>query len=362
MQSDSLTEFLTQSGILNLLIAVIGLGILWVVLVIWALRRDNERRRRRKAGEPPLPNFLVQLMNWAQGQNQPSVPTAAIHQDTGMPMPSLDDLTTDLPEPDFDDLPLLEDISEPPSKTDSIPEAISPAASVQTPRRFADVPEPETTDEVGSPIMEMQFLANSGQDPTRSAELSYTPGSNALPADAVEVIRVWRDVSDGALIFQMGDRIFQTLPEMYDNGFSKRFIRIVEDMARVAHAGAVAAGINPPDFQRSSAIISQQGDWARKQQPTIPPASPIENLPSATPTPTQFSAGDSIADQIEELLQMRLSQVPAYQKRSIHVRANIDGTLRIEVDGRNYPHLDEVVDVNVRDFIQNVIREWEARQ
>lgn len=358
MQSDSFTEFLTQSGVLNLILAIAALGVVWLVLFIWALRRENERRRRRKAGEPPLPNFLTQFINLIQGLSANAAGTTnrsamySSSQETEMPLPSMDDLTNDLPEPDFDDLGA-------PSSTEP------PATNTPSRPRFADVPEPAAPPPTPPDADSIPAMASNAQqvgaEPERSTAFAYSPGSSQLPTDAVEVMRVWRDVSDGALIFQMGDHVFQTLPEMHDNGFSKRFIKIVEDMTRVAHAGALAAGLQPPDFQRSSAIISQQGDWARRQQtPATPHLEPTLE-PQLTPSTPASNTG-SIADQIEDLLQRRLSQIPAFQKRSIHVRSNIDGTLRIEVDGRSYPHVDEVIDPNVREFIQNVIREWEARQ
>jgi hypothetical protein len=353
--SDSFTEFLTQSGVLNLVIAVVVMGIIWLALFTWVLRRENERRRRRKAGEPPLPNALTQLFNMIQGNNPNATnnQSALQSQAMEMPLPSMDDLTTDLPEPDFDDLTAPQE-TQPPSSPEH------PAPQPQ----FADVPDPDEQ-VVEAPPPATTMPEHIGAEPERSAEFSFQPGSNQLPADAVEIMRVWRDVSDGSLIFQMGDRVFQTLPEMHDNGFSQRFIKIVEDMARVAHAGALASGLNPPDFQKSSAIISQQGDWARRQ---VPPLTSPTVEPTIDPQFTQIatsvagSGGGSIADQIEEMLQRRLSQTPAFQHRSIHVRSNPDGTIRIVVDGRTYPHVDEVIDPDVRDFIQNVIREWEARQ
>ncbi len=342
MGNDSFTEFITQSGVLNLIIAVVFLGVLWVIMFTLAIQRSNERRRRRRAGEPPLPNVFIQLYNVFNNLVQPTADNRSIAGD--IPMPSLNDLTNDLPEPDFSNM-FTEPADQP---TYPMPSELPPLeASVTLP-----VEEPMNLAENDVPIA----------DQPQRAGAAYISGRNELPEDAVEIMRVWRDITDGSLIIQMGSKIFQTIPELADRTFAKRFISVVEELGRTAQAGAIASGMSAPDFQKRTAVISQQGDWANRAKPTTPSLTPRPDTivsPQAVLAPTGMG---SIADQIEELLQFRLMQSHLYQHRSIHVRSNPDGSLRIEVDGRSYPEVDEVIDPDVRDFIRNTIREWEARQ
>ncbi|MBO9308514.1 MAG: hypothetical protein J7551_01890, partial [Chloroflexi bacterium] len=69
----------------------------------------------------------------------------------------------------------------------------------------------------------------------------------------------------------------------------------------------------------------------------------------------------SIAEQIEEFLQARLLASPQFSTRSIHVRPTPDHGVRIEVDGRFYDTVAEVIDPDVREFLMTIMREWEAR-
>jgi hypothetical protein len=69
----------------------------------------------------------------------------------------------------------------------------------------------------------------------------------------------------------------------------------------------------------------------------------------------------NVAEQIEALLQHRLSVNPEFAERSIHVQPNLTGGVRIVVDGTSYEMVDDVPEEPVREFIQATIREWNAR-
>lgn len=368
MEGDSVSQFLNQGGgaVLRLIIMTIILGVMWLAsmaLVVW---RRNERKRREREGQPPLPNIFTQIWSYIQqatapqtGQSSQTATASMQFAQTGgqVPLPDMEDLTDDLPEPDLDFLTGGLEV-----ETETPP----PSPSVSREELHASVEEIETYDdqEEAEAIDTPEYA---GEMPTRSPDGEYVPGSNEIPTDAVEVMRVWRDVSDGALIVQMGDKVFQSVPEMQDLGKAKRFINVVSDLARMAQVGAQAAGLAPPNFETTSAIISEQGSWADKNRQPLPPSVPPvpETVPTNDTTRTnqqEEKKPNGIADQIEELLQFRLMQTPIFQQRSIHVRPHYDGSIRIQVDDYFYSTVDEVVDPDVREFIQRVIREWEARQ
>ncbi|NDJ85525.1 MAG: hypothetical protein GYB66_06535 [Chloroflexi bacterium] len=363
MEGDSFSEFISQGPVIRLLLTTAFFAFLWFASLAWISQRAGERRRRRREGLPPLPSLFEQTVNMVNRLASPQsddrdpqeTPTANSPPQessaSSIPLPSMDDLTSGLSNP------------EPPGPEPASLEAEAPvttsAADLRSEMLMTDGDEGQDSDVSG--------VLPLGPEPPRSASGDFVPGSFELPSDAVEVMRIWRDVSDGALVIQMGDHLFQTVSEMRDRGMARRFIRLVEDLARLARAGAQAASLPPPNFEARSAIISEQGSWASKS-----PAQNDTPLPISTSLPDPAlvqankleptSAEQTIAEQIEELLQYRIMQTPIFKHRSIHVRSNFDGSLRIDVDGRLYEHVDEVVDVDVREFLQNIIREWEARQ
>ncbi|MCB9438163.1 MAG: hypothetical protein H6673_14395 [Anaerolineales bacterium] len=353
MQGDSFNDFLSQGPILRLFLVTAFFAAVWLGMVIWIAYRANERRRRKERGLPPLPNFLQQLINFFQNQ-QLTAGSGTTSANRGasvddIPLPSMDDLTSDLPEPDLatllsDPLPLPNaDLPTP------IP-VVAAATAMPTPQVEIDTPPLLIDDEEEDDSIMAITSPSNEQRPSD------------IPDDAVEVMRVWRDLSDGSLIVQMGDKVFHTVTEMQDRGMAKRFINLVKDLARMAIIGAQAAGLPLPEFDAGVSVVSQQGAWAnQKRLDSVPTTTTTElPVPEIRPEPTSASLG--IADQIEELLQYRLMQTPIFQHRSIHVRANYDGSLRIEVDGRYYDVVEAVIDPDVREFLQRVIREWEARQ
>lgn len=367
MQGDSsVNDFLTQGPIIRLAITTCFFGLLWLSAVFLVNRRSAERRRRKQEGLPPLPNMFAQFVAFIQraGQNrtQPEMVNASVNSPSGVPLPDLNMLTSDLPEPDFENFVAL---------VDQIQHTPPPA----TPKPTSSFAAPDTHDGEFEEIkMTNQSSGNEfiGNDPRRSTTTIYIAGSNEIPADAVEVMRVWRDVSDGSLIIQMSGKVFQTVGEMQDRGLAKRFISLVRDLTQMARVGAQAVGLPVPNFDSSASVVSEPGAWAAAPKvpsklpaPTGPRSQDYANMePPLVVTGLDQStpANNTIAGQIEELLQYRLTQNPMFQHRSIHVRANPDNTIRIEADGHTYLHVDEVVDVDVREFIQSVIREWEARQ
>jgi hypothetical protein len=190
------------------------------------------------------------------------------------------------------------------------------------------------------------------------------PAPDQPPEDTVEVFRVMRDLADGSLVVEIGGRRYSRLTEITDGQVGRRFIANVQALADFAMLSAAQPSLPPPPTpepppmpeppplaERLRAAISQPPSPPR---PASAPSTPVGELP-LPPT-------GSLADQIEEMLQYRLMTNPALSKRSIHVRPGPRGGVHIEVDGRFFDGVGEVDDDEVRAFIQDTIREWEARQ
>ncbi len=81
-----------------------------------------------------------------------------------------------------------------------------------------------------------------------------------------------------------------------------------------------------------------------------------------TPEPIEARPVLSIAEQIEALLQERLVDHPDFSQRAIHVSPSLHGGVKIEVDGKSYEGVGDVEDEAVRNFLIDIVREWEQSQ
>lgn len=207
--------------------------------------------------------------------------------------------------------------------------------------------------------------------PEPQSRSAPSPG-DALPGDAIEVFRIYRDLADGALIVEMHGQRYRSLGEISDAQVGRRFLGNVKALAHFARLGDVEI----PDEWGAEAPPPP----APRPEPASPSVPPPPSTPASRPAESPSLLGGlfgrgakstepeeeidvrPMAEQIEELLQFRLMGSPDLRHRSIHVRSAVDGGVRIEVDGRYYDGVGDVEDEDVRTFIQAIIREWEARQ
>lgn len=195
-------------------------------------------------------------------------------------------------------------------------------------------------------------------DPTHSAYPSAATGVSAVdPAGTVPVMRVLRDIADGRIVIEMDGRRYRSLSEMTDPEVRRRFLGNAHALVSWTKESAPPASASAPVAPASS---------APPPDATMPPVPGPSPVPASMPAPAvdDDEAGEekSMAAQIEELLQVRLLQDQEYKGRSIHIRPSTDGGVVIMVDGTYYDGVGDVAEEDVREFILEVIREWEARQ
>jgi hypothetical protein len=180
------------------------------------------------------------------------------------------------------------------------------------------------------------------------------------PPDSAELLRVWRDLADGTLLVEMKDRRFATLAEMQDTALQRRFVSVVRELDALARS--------TPDEPK---LASPPPARAKEPEPAAPPVSMspgalLRGMARAArgqaPEPVEEKPIPTIADQIEELLQARLADLPGYHQRAEHVSPSSQGGVRIEVDGKFYEGVGEVEDAEVRALLADVVREWESKQ
>jgi hypothetical protein len=177
--------------------------------------------------------------------------------------------------------------------------------------------------------------------------------------EMVEVLRVLRDLADGSLVVEIGGRKYRSLTEIADPQVKRRFLGNAQALAlfaQVAESPSMPWPASTPDVTL---------------QPDLPPTELAEPLLSTSqlvanvePVISQVQPGGpkTMADEIEELIQMRLKSIPTLMHRSIHILQAAGGGIRVEVDGRYFDSVAGITDPDVMAFLQSIIRQWEARQ
>lgn len=193
-------------------------------------------------------------------------------------------------------------------------------------------------------------------------------------AEAVEVMTILRDVVDGRLIIQMGDKTLRN--PSADPEFRDRFNRLMREVAQLAKTSQPAA----PAVEALLVADELAARPAPPAPPRLQPAAPPmpSEAPGALPTfrlddqgPIKPARGQklkrkpvpeiNIAAAIEAYLQHKLQFTPQYAGRSIHIYPSPDGGVSIEVDGQYYDAVSSVADPDVRGFLEATIQEWQER-
>lgn len=210
---------------------------------------------------------------------------------------------------------------------------------------------------------------------TSTSSASSPPLSGSTPpripapvGDTVEVMRILRDLADGSLLVEIDGQRYKRLADIADAQVGRRFIGNAQALAHFAHLDDVKVPDEwgeLPGAAEARVTSPPPSEAVRQSPPRAFPSSREQNTASSSkPVSSEEAEGPalSMVEQIEELLQFRLTATPDLAQRSIHVRSALDGGVRIEVDGRYFEGVGEVPDDRVREFIQSIIREWEARQ
>lgn len=234
--------------------------------------------------------------------------------------------------------------------------------------------------------------------PTRKGTHSVTL-NDGDSTEAVEIMIILRDVVDGGLIVQIGDKAYRNLAN--DDATKNNFMKIMRELAGVVKSGAPASPkaeepvveSPPPDMPTSAsfddppslrdlitaaeaedkpkpAYIPPPPTTAKGEMPGDLPKYKLDDKPATPKKGGLFRRGKlelepvpelNIAGAIEAYLQHKLKYTPGYESRSIHVHPAPDGGVSIEVDGKFYDAVGDVDDVEVRAFLSATIQEWQQR-
>lgn len=337
----------------------IVLGVLYVGLTVVIFRRAAARRRRERQAAAPLlrpdkpRRTNLPLGDFLRGQlpDRPLEPAEW----------TIPAELRNLPEPDLDLLTSPIVIESPDTIDDSAQaetSAVTPADENQHAWVAAVVPEQEEV---------------SAMTPANVENNSSIEPEDVSIGDAVEVMSVWRDLSDGKLIIQMGNQRYRALSEIPSTELSRRFVAIVRELwAMVNNATALGTGAQLASGESAPAVpLPDTPTGSMKARMGLLTADQEQPKPHMLKQVARQMAGQKpvsppeppagIAGSIEDFLQFKLSNTPQFATRSIHIRPTHDQRVRIEVDGHYYDAIGDVIDPDVREFLFAMMREWEAR-
>jgi hypothetical protein len=348
-------DFLQQIPI-TVILAPIFFGALYIISMVIIFRRAAERRRKARIarGEVAAPPAAEKPKGWFRPAEwlraaQPEKP--APRADWMVPA-----ALRGVPEPDLDLLTMpvsMEEATVSPAVELDVIDAVD---VVETPPAAEDANAFDWMSGISAASLPQEEI------PPMKQDTASVPGGHSDPSDAVEVMRVWRDLSDGSLIIQMGDQRYRSVSEIRSPELVRRFTAVVRELwSMINGTPGRSTGTAP------TASEAPGGLKARVTKTDSQPQKPgrLQKLTQQVlgqSTTQQPEPAGGIADAVEEFLQARLAASPQFAARSIHIRLSHDHGVSIEVDGHYYNAIDEVIDPDVRDFLFAIMKEWEARQ
>ncbi|MEP6984805.1 MAG: hypothetical protein ABI970_04365 [Chloroflexota bacterium] len=326
--SSDLTEFMSQGFMRAMLPLICVIGLL-LIATIAAIAYSRWRKAQQALNKPTSPSF-VSANDYAFSNHDMPDLNLLMHTPTAPPTPS-------------------------PMPVKPAPEVIAPA-----PIRSA-----------------------------RKGTFTVVPKDGGS-TEAVEVMTILRDVVDGKLIVQMGEKSYYNINT--DTEFKERFGKLMREVGqlvgKIAPASVEAVQpITTDEPEIDSAPLPSVSDLmqsnepvflAPKKPPVTPPAVMGGKLPGDLPS---FKLDDNplqklkrgqkadlppvpeinIAGAIEAYLQHKISLTPDYTGRSIHIYPAPGGGVSIEVDGKYFEAVSDVSDPAVREFLSDTIAEWQDR-
>jgi hypothetical protein len=224
-------------------------------------------------------------------------------------------------------------------------------------------------------IEEPDFALLTALEPRRLG-MTHVARQDGSQTDAQELLLLMRDEASGRLLLLLSGAALEQFSAA-DDPQRARFTSLMQEFA--AQTGMVAM---PAPADRPTPPPASDPDF----RPTPPPVAPrpISTAPMGnfdlpkyremedTVKPGGFGRRSkvehqpvpelNIAGAIESFLQHKLSITGGLPGHHVHVKAAPNGGVRIEVDGRSFEAVSDVSDPEIRQYLQDTIAEWQARQ
>ncbi|RPJ02156.1 MAG: hypothetical protein EHM39_02305, partial [Chloroflexi bacterium] len=269
-----------QESLIRILTVLCVLTVLWLGVMYMLYKRTVERRRREREGLEPLPNLFDSLSQWFQRVTNPNAPPPRPVRSAvpDVAMPDLDLLTGDFSEPDLSAVEHA-DARPAPARADL-------EAAFELPPVMSE-PEPAPEYDV-EPLAETLALEPAAREVTIPADVMESEDDMPAPPDSIELLRVWRDLSDGSLIIEIGGQRFTSVAELQGANLDRRFVNVVRDLTNLLKgAQPPSATAQPasaaPAAPRRAAPSAPAAPAAKPDVPAKRPADLSDELPSMSP-------------------------------------------------------------------------------
>jgi hypothetical protein len=303
------------------------------------------------------------------------LPTKAPDWIDNLDAPDGEEVMADRRPDELPDVDMLLGITKPSSSSEPPPEEpkpwLPPKPERPAPPRMPEIPAVTDTQPVATvrqlnPITDDQVVARL---------------HTGRPALALELIRILRDEYDGRLMVQIGDTVYRTLKESpealaFFSEIMKELSNVItspdETVPPTGVLRDIQARATPPPSSPPSPAPAVPAPPKAPDAPVVPGALPSYKLDDVPQVVTKKGFGRArleyaevpefdIPKAIDSYLQYRL-EGSAYHGRYIRIRNNGTGGIRVFVDDQQYEAIDDIVDVEIREFIRASIDEWQARQ
>jgi hypothetical protein len=201
--------------------------------------------------------------------------------------------------------------------------------------------------------------------PAMAAPAAIQP---AVEAGVREVLRVWRDTESEELRVELGGQRFARMADIRQAEVRQGLLTTLRDLEAFAGGAPTVPPVVVPVAAAHPAVVAaiQEGGVKPAAGGTAPLPAPSMNpfkqmqvlreLNKAQAAPVK-----SITEQIDEILQEKLSATPHHQ-RGIRVHSGPKGHALFSADGHDYDAVDNVPDAEVRGLIRAAVAEWEKKQ
>lgn len=201
----------------------------------------------------------------------------------------------------------------------------------------------------------------------------------------LEMMRILRVPPLGKLVVEVSGQRFEKLSEINHSKVEQRLLAAIGELITFAggYQALVDAGVAPPMLTPKPAVpapeapqtpdpelaarqarflaeLELQRDTLRSEVPA-PSLTSLPAVPSPPISPSVKPLTDqSLADQIDAILQKHLAAEPELSNRTIRLRENPSGGLRIEIDGQFYDRPRAIPELTIQQLIKKALKEWEA--
>ncbi len=184
-------------------------------------------------------------------------------------------------------------------------------------------------------------------------------------ADTQELLSVYRMEEGELAVFVQGLR-YEHLREVKDTQLGNETVEAIRRVLVFAEGWLPSIRQEPPQPASTKPAVDEAAFLEQlRQSEMFPLESPPPGL-FGSPQPKKRALFQSQtplttpADQINELVQRRLQEREDMARRHITITTGTDGGLSIRVELQTFGEVDSIPDPQVRELVQDAIREWKA--